>query len=80
MIYEWKCDLCGLHIEIERPAEEYKSEPVLEEYEHEHEDGTPHEWERCISSPPSVPFIQLRDRGVFMDEHGNYPPRKIDLD
>lgn len=88
MIYEWKCRECGLVLEVMRDKEQWNKPPTEEEIdgllcltgEAGNDVDFPwqyHDWFRYISTAPAVPFRALRDRGVFMDEHGNYPPRKI---
>jgi hypothetical protein len=72
MIYEWKCGNCGELRTVKRPVKFYNIPPddkcSCDKYE----------WTKVITTAPGVPFQQLRDSGVFMDEHGNYPPRKMD--
>lgn len=79
MIYEWKCKTCGQIEEVERsiddrgiPPAKKSTKKTLEEYNK----GCAHEWVRVFNN--SVPFQGLRDKGIFMDENGNYPPRKIE--
>lgn len=77
MRYDWKCRNCGLVVEVERPVSEHSKRPT--EAEIPDTDACIHGWDRYFSTSnsPSVPFQTLRDKGIFMDEHGNYPPRKM---
>lgn len=77
MIYEWRCKDCGFETEVDRTIEQRHRGPD-KELDHNElcvSNGNA-QWVRVYKS--STPFRVLRDRGVFMDEHGNYPPRKID--
>jgi hypothetical protein len=78
MIYEWECKQCGHRSEVNRSIQDRAVPPNSEEGRHPQEDGSVHNvtWRRVFNS--SVPFTALRDRGIFMDENGNYPPRKMD--
>lgn len=77
MIYEWRCRNCSQTIDVFRDIDRRHIPPMDEEYGPETEEcGGLHSYTRSFNS--SVPFQTLSDRGVFMDEHGNYPPRKID--
>lgn len=80
MIYEWRCKECGTVVTVERTVDQYMEPPTIAEARAQNMQCDPVDqaWEKVITKAPGVPFGELRDRGIFMDEHGNYPPRKID--
>lgn len=74
MIYEWKCTACGEVQEVKRAVADYLVPPT----DKQSRDCKRHNWKRIITKAPGVPWNDLRDSGMFMDEHGNYAPRKLD--
>lgn len=70
MIYSWKCKGCGRVTDIERPVAEYDKPP-----KHCPVCSKDSKWVKVYNS--STPFVNLSDKGVFMDKNGNYPPRSI---
>jgi hypothetical protein len=52
--YEWKNKRTGDYVQVQRPVSAYDNPP---------DDSG--EWVRVITSPVSVPFQTLRDKGVF---------------
>lgn len=72
MQYEWKCEHCENVVTIKRPVRFHNKEPD------EKCKCDKRVWKKVIKTAPGVPFQTLRDRGIFMDEHGNFPPRKLD--
>lgn len=80
MQYEWKCQSCGYVCTVQRALINRDISPDSTEGRHPMEDGGTHDvrWKRVITKPTAVPFRGLADKGVFMDQHGNYPPRSMD--
>tara|TARA_Y100000114_G_scaffold50443_2_gene46057 strand:- start:10452 stop:10688 length:237 start_codon:yes stop_codon:yes gene_type:complete len=78
MIYEWKCSECNSKVEVERKLDDYNKPPTVNEARKKgcYCDIPDHCWVKVYNS--STPFKTLADKGVFMDQHGNYPPRKLD--
>jgi len=69
MIYEWKCTKCGLHTDIDRPVSEYDVPP-------DKKCCRKGDWVKVYRS--STPFQLLKNAGIFPDQYGNIPPRKMD--
>ena len=72
MIYEWKCRKCSEIVEVQRPKELWNVPPQPSEVSGEHD------WFRYIGKPPSVPFEHLKNAGIFPNQYGDIPPRKMD--
>jgi len=70
--YTWKCTKCDVRCDVERELKNYGVPPTDAECMND----CSHEWVKVLYAP-NVPFTELRDKGVFMDEHGNYPPRSM---
>lgn len=69
MRYDWKCRKCGVTVEVERSKDDWNVPPS---------DYKDHDYFRYIGKPPSVPFEHLKNAGIFPNQYGDIPPRKMD--
>lgn len=74
MIYEWRCTGCKELVEVERPAADYMKPPEIMQSK----DCIRHNWTKVITQPTAVPFQTLKNAGIFPNQYGDIPPRKMD--
>ena len=54
-------------VEVTRAVFDYQKPPAI----------PGHKWTQVITKAPSVPFQHLKNAGIFPDDNGNIPPRKM---